>query len=261
MGKGKVRLQDLTWVEVRDKIAQDVPVIVPFGSQEQHGPHAPMGDFIICERIAVAAAERAGAVVAPVIAGGYSEYFKPYPGTISLRSETLAALLEDYVDCLWRQGFRRIIFFNGHNGNNGTVDIVVRKIRDERDVLIPVLSVLGFRSAELMKQLFPNSGLGHGGAAMAALYLHLIPDACRMDLAEAGALHEFHGLKVTNLNTVDFKGYPINIYFNYDDITDPTGIVGDGREATAEKGKVWFDYIVDGAAGFVEWSKTISWKA
>jgi creatinine amidohydrolase/Fe(II)-dependent formamide hydrolase-like protein len=50
------------------------------------------------------------------------------------------------------------------------------------------------------------------------------------------------------------------VYFNYDEITDPSGIVGDGTEATAEKGKVWFDYIVDGAAGFVEWSKTISWK-
>jgi creatinine amidohydrolase len=256
----RVRMQDLTWVEVEEKMKQDLPVIVPFGSQEQHGPHAPMGDFVICERVAVAAAERAGALVAPVIAGGYSEYFKPYPGTISLRSETLAAVLEDYVDCLTRQGFKRVIFFNGHNGNNGTIDHVVRKIRDETGLRIPVLSVLGFRTNAMMAELFPKSGTGHGGAAMAALYLHLDPKAGRMDLAGAGKVHDFHGLKVTNLNTVDFKGYPINVYFNYDEITDPSGIVGDGSEATAAKGKVWFDYIVDGAAGFVEWSKTISWK-
>ena len=42
----KVRLQDLTWVEAKEKLKAGVPVIVPFGSQEQHGPHAPMGDFL-----------------------------------------------------------------------------------------------------------------------------------------------------------------------------------------------------------------------
>src|SRR5688500_11831812 len=103
----KVRLQDLTWVEAEAKMKAEVPVI----------------------------------------AGGYSEYVKPSPGTISLRSSTLGAVLEDYVDCLLRQGFERIIFFNGHNGNNGTIDHTVRKIRDERGLRIPVLSVLGFRTA------------------------------------------------------------------------------------------------------------------
>jgi len=257
----KVRLQDLTWVEVQQKVQDGAPVIVPFGSQEQHGPHAPMGDFIICERVAVDAAERTGAVVAPVIAAGYSEYFKPYPGTISLRSSTLAALLEDYADCLIRQGFERILFFNGHNGNNGTVDHVVRKIRDERGIRIPVLSVLGFRTPEMMKELFPVGGAGHGGGFVAALQLYLNPDACRMDLATSGKMHDFHGLKVTGLNSVDFNGFPINVYFNYDEISDPTGVVGDGREATSEKGKVLYDRMVEGASAFVEWSKGISWKA
>src|SRR5450756_580098 len=162
----KVRLQDLTWVEVQQKVQDGAPVIVPFGSQEQHGPHAPMGDFIICERVAVDAAERSGAVVAPVIAAGYSEYFKPYPGTISLRASTLGALLEDYVDCLMLQGFERIVFFNGHNGNNGLVDHVVRRIRDERGLRIPVVIPNAFRTPDLMKQLFPAGKQGHGGAGM-----------------------------------------------------------------------------------------------
>ena len=257
----RVRLQDLTWVEVREKARAGVPVIIPFGSQEQHGPQTPMGDFAICEAVAVAAAERAGAIVAPVIAAGYSEYFKPYPGTISLRSSTLAALLEDYVDCLMRQGFERIIFFNGHNGNNGTVDVIVRKLRDERGIRIPVVTPLAFRTPAMVKELFPNGGQGHGGAMMTALQLHLNPQNCRMDLACEGKLHEWNGLKVTDLTKVEFEGSPVGIYFNYDEITDPTGVVGDGREATAEKGKLLFEHMVAGSAGFVEWSKGVSWKA
>ena len=256
----KVRLQDHTWVEVREKMREGAPVVIPFGSQEQHGPHAPMGDFVICERVAMAAAERAGALVSPAIAGGCSEYFRTYPGTISLRPATLAAVLEDYVDSLMSQGFERIVFFNGHAGNAGAIDQVARKIRREKGLRIPSLNVLRLMPAEQLKQLFPRSGMGHGGAAMAALYLYLNPDACRMDLAAAGAMHDFHGLRVTSVDAVDFQGSPVNVYFNYDEITDPTGIVGDGTEATAEKGKVWFDHMVKAAASFLEWSKQISWK-
>lgn len=256
----RVRLQDLTWVEVQEKARQGAVVIVPFGSQEQHGPQTPMGDFVICERVAMAVAERTGSVVAPVIPAGYSEYFKPYPGTISLRASTLGALLEDYVDCLYRQGFERIIFFNGHNGNNGLVDHVVRKIRDEKGLRIPVVSPLAFRSPDLIKRLFPAGGQGHGGAMMTALQLHLNPEACRMELAVSGKLHEWNGLKVLDLTKVEFQGTPVGVYFNYNEITDPSGVVGDGREATAEKGRILFDTMVEGASAFVEWSKGVSWK-
>src|SRR5579859_3977992 len=110
----KVRLQDMTWTEVRERMTSGATAVVPFGSQEQHGPQTPMGDFFICERVAAAAAERTGDVVAPVIPFGYSDYFKSYPGTISVRPETLAAVLEDYLECLSGQGFQRFVFFSGH---------------------------------------------------------------------------------------------------------------------------------------------------
>ena len=222
----KVRLQDLTWVEAEEKLKAGVPVIVPFGSQEQHGPHAPMGDFIITEAVAVAAAERAGAIVAPVIAGGYSEYFKPYPGTISLRSSTLGAVLEDYVDCLVGQGFERIIFFNGHSGNSGTIDHTVGKIRDERSLRIPVLSILGFRTPEMMKQLFPAGGAGapplRGLRAAGRAAQEIASDLAARKI---GWIALAFALLI--LGTV--------LWLLHND-------------------------IVEGAAGFVEWSKGISWK-
>src|SRR5207237_1008559 len=83
----------------------------------------------VCERVANMAAERTGDVVAPVIPFGYSEYFKSYPGTLSVRPETLAAVLEDYVDCLVGQGFRRLVFFSGHAGNAGVLDHLCRRLR------------------------------------------------------------------------------------------------------------------------------------
>ena len=54
-----VQLQDLTWTEFAERTAAgSVPIVLPLGSQEEQGPHAPMGDFVVAERIALAAAER-----------------------------------------------------------------------------------------------------------------------------------------------------------------------------------------------------------
>jgi creatinine amidohydrolase len=253
----KVRLQDLTWVEVRDRMQEGAVAIVPFGSQEQHGPQTPMGDFAICERVAVAVAETTGAVVAPVIPFGYSEYFKPYPGTISVRASTLDAVLDDYVDCLFSQGFDHIVFFNGHAGNTGLLDTLCRRIRAERGLRIPVVTPLAFFTADVKKQLYPDGGQGHGGAGMTALQLYLNPEAVRMDLAVPGKLHDFHGIKVKSLNQIDFHGAPVSIYFNYDEITDDSGVVGDGREATAEKGRAAFEMMVKGCTEFVEWFRSV----
>jgi creatinine amidohydrolase len=256
----KVRLQDMTWTEVEQKVRDGATVIVPFGSQEQHGPQTPMGDFMVCERVAMAAAERTGAVVAPVIPFGYSEYFKSYPGTISARASTLTAVLEDYVDCLTGQGFERIVFFNGHNGNNGLLDHLCRQIRAERGLRIPVVSPFAFRSPEVIKRLYGegSTAIGHGGEPLASIQMYLNPGTVRLDLAVPGQSHEFHGLKVRGVSQVDFRGTPVQIYFNYDEITDPSGVVGDAREASVEKGQAIFESMVDGCAAFLDWYKGVT---
>ena len=48
---------------------------------------------------------------------GIAPYFLAFPGTISLRVETLLAVVRDVVACLAAHGFRRILIVNGHGGN------------------------------------------------------------------------------------------------------------------------------------------------
>ena len=258
----KARLQDMTWIEVSDRLADGATAVIPFGSQEQHGPQTPMGDFIICERVAVAAAERSGDVVAPVIPFGYSEYFKSYPGTISVRPATLAAVLEDYVDCLDKQGFVRLVFFSGHAGNARLLDQLCRRLRVERGWRIPVVSPLSFRQPELYKQLFgaDQAAIGHGGEPVASLQLYLNQASARPDLAVAGGRQKFHGLDVKGVNQLDFQGTPVQIDFNYDEITE-AGVIGDPREASPDKGKALFESMVDGCAAFLEWWKRVPARA
>src|SRR5690349_6231660 len=160
-----MRLGDLSWTEVREAIAAGVSAIIPLGSIEEHGPHAPMGDYAIVDAIAERTGAATGDLVAPTMPFGYSEYFRQYPGTITLRSETLAAVVEDTIACLLRHNLRRIVIFNGHAGNGPILELLTRKIRRDRGLLIPSLSPLKvMRPPALVKELYGDGvQLGHGG--------------------------------------------------------------------------------------------------
>ena len=115
---GKVKTAEMSWKEVEEKIASGAAAIVPMDSTEEHGPHSPTGDYLITDAIAEQVAANSGAVVTPSIAFGYSEYFRHYPGTITVQGPTLRLLVRDVVGCLLDQGFKHVILFNGHNGND-----------------------------------------------------------------------------------------------------------------------------------------------
>ena len=64
-------------------------------------------------------------LIAPELNFGVSPYFLDYPGTISLRSETMLRVVEDLITSLYRHGFRKIVILNGHSGNSTVKDSLV----------------------------------------------------------------------------------------------------------------------------------------
>ena len=115
-----VNLQDLTWTEVARALEQGYDTaIVPTGGTEQNGPHVILGkhNYVIAAAAELIAKELGNTLVAPVIAyvpeGTYGDepsLHMRFPGTISVREEVFAALLEDTARSLATHGFQRIIF-------------------------------------------------------------------------------------------------------------------------------------------------------
>src|SRR5699024_5150047 len=127
-----MRLQLCTWPEVEARLARSTGIIVPIGSTEQHGPNGLIGTDAICpEVVAQAAAERIDALVAPTLSVGMAQHHLAFPGTISLRPDTLIAVVRDVVQSLAGHGFREIYFLNGHGGNIATVQAAFAQFNAE----------------------------------------------------------------------------------------------------------------------------------
>lgn len=112
-----MRIADMNWRQVESYLRRDDRAVLPLGSTEQHAGLSLATDIILAARVALEAADPLGVPVFPGLVYGIAPSFRAYPGTISIRVETLLRLVGDVLDSLAEQGFRRILIVNGHGGN------------------------------------------------------------------------------------------------------------------------------------------------
>lgn len=124
-----MRIADMNWSAVEDWLQRDDRCVLPLGSTEQHAGLSLCVDNILAERVAIEAAAPTGVPVFPPVNYGLTAYFMAYPGTVTLKPETYAALLGDILDSLVSHGFRRILIVNGHGGNAATGELVLAGAR------------------------------------------------------------------------------------------------------------------------------------
>ena len=126
----------MNWLQISDYLTHDDRCVVPIGSTEQHAYLSISTDSILAGLIARDAAEPLGIPVFPCLPYGSTPLFLDFPGTVSLRLETLFAVMKDILDSLSRHGFKRILIVNGHGGN-----LPVEGFADEWRVNNPAVKV------------------------------------------------------------------------------------------------------------------------
>ena len=254
-----MRIGEMSWIQVRDAVDAGAAAIVPLGSVEEHGPHAPMGDYMVIDHIAKMTGEATNDLVAPTLSFGYSEYFRMYPGTITLRPEVLAGVVEDVIDCLLRHGTRRIAIFNGHHGNLPILELLTRKIRRERQLVIPTISPLHFMlHPSIVKEVYEEgTSLGHGGEPMGSVMMALAPGKVNMDAAGAFARNKVYGQPPDGLGALDLNGIRVTMPLDMSDVTPDTGSMGDPAAASLERGNRLLEYAVERSIEFMRWFHTI----
>jgi creatinine amidohydrolase len=237
---GKNVLSHCTWGEISEIKREDQIVLILLGSNEQQGAHLALGlDTFVAERVALHVAQRTGALVAPTIPLGYSQWFMEYPGTLSLSMETLIQLIREYGESLMVHGFRRFLFINGHSGNSPAVDILAREWKLRFDLTLAMVEIWKIANALAKKcEHLQEKFFKHGGEVMTSIAMEINPELVEMSRAKPEYLKSSNpGIEIkSTLGVAEFDGIEVSFYEKAKRCTE-TGIMGNPMAANLEAGK------------------------
>jgi len=121
-----------TWAEIETVLERSKTVVIPIGSNEQHGPTGLLGTDWLCPEIIAHEAHRsADILVAPTFNVGMAQHHLDFPGTIALRPSTFMAAIGDWCRSLAHHGFEKLYFLNGHGGNVATIEAAFSELYAE----------------------------------------------------------------------------------------------------------------------------------
>ncbi len=103
--------------------------ILPVGCLEKHGQHLPVGtDVIHVTEIARLAAEKEPACVFPSFYFGEKTGAGEFKGTVIFSAELRQQLLKETCREIARNGFKKILLYNGHGGNQAMISNFSRSV-------------------------------------------------------------------------------------------------------------------------------------
>lgn len=213
-----------TWPEARAARDRGSAPVLAFGALEQHGPHLPLStDTIMANWLAAKVAAAVDGWLLPSLPLGYTSGNDGFPGTVSLSFDTVRALASDVGNSLRRSGFRCLVIVNGDWGNQAPLHQAARDLTENHSWPVLVIDYPGL--AEVASQVCstPAAGPGfyHADEVETSVLLALQPDLVHMDRA----VPCYPDMPATRGAT------PLDLAR-----LSPTGVFGDPRPASAEKG-------------------------
>jgi len=252
-------IQELKWPEIADYLEQSDIALIPVGATEQHGPHLPLYvDTGWAVGMAEGVAERTNSLIAPPVHYGWGPHHMAYPGTITLRSDTLQRLCLDIGESLIYHGFKRLVFINGNRAANlPPMETAASKLRFLTGAFVAVADAgLIAKSAVRAVCDSPDGGLGHAGESETAYTLYRNPDLVDMSLAVNSVKHQGRfGLSHKPFEP-PWDGETVYVPRTDADMRSSTeatqGIAGSASFATREKGERIHGILSDALVDFIE---------
>lgn len=241
-----VKLEELTSADlVRAAEKSGGVCILPLGVFEKHGQHLPLGtDLLVVRELALRAAEKEYALVFPEYYFGQINEAKHQPGTIAYSHELLWMMLQETLDELSRNGFKKIILVNGHGGNTGFLNFfMITQLNSPKDYTLILFSPAAdseFRQkqASYFQSFAPT---GHAGELETSLVIATRPDLVHLDRARIESGEDLDRLESLKNQTSGFWWYA----------SFPNHYHGDGSFGNLELGELTLEHQSDQLARLI----------
>ncbi len=228
------------WTEVAAAFrARPTLAFLPFGALEQHGPHLPLGtDTVTATHVAEAVCTRVNGVLLPPVHYGDTWNNAGYPGTVSLRPETVSAIAEDIGRSVHAAHAAGLVIINGDWGNRQPLYTATRRLLDAGIAAI-TLDYPGMDDAiaAVTESAAAAPGLHHADEVETSIMLALRPETVRTGSAVA-CYPAF---------PAEFGIQPMQLHSFSD-----SGVFGDPQTATAQKGRAILDATIEASVAIVE---------
>ena len=223
--------------------------VLPLGVLERHSEHLPLGtDMLVAHRLACLAAEQEPAVVFPPFCFGQIYEARCFPGTVTLKPRLLLELLSGVLDEIGRNGFRKIVIFSGHGGNNGLVQFLAQSsLWRQRPYTVYAVRGAGGKEtltpaeARAWDAVLSSRYHGHACECETSISLALHPHLVKMARVPARG-----GAPLGRMRRVPGSVTGIGWYADH-----PQHYAGDARAATAAKGAALVRLAARGLARFL----------
>lgn len=242
-------LDEMTGPEVATALQETDVLLLPLGAVEAHGAHLPLGtdNFEARENCRRAALELAKlgcpVVIGPVIPFGTSSFHMGFAGTITLKSETLIAVIREVCLSLYETGFRQFAFVHGHDGNLPSMMVAAQEVVDQTpDAKAMVLNWLTPLSKVYHTIQESSKQEGHGGEGETSRILVTHPELVHLDHAVTHHVPPEDMRKIQGREHIKTGGGIFYATRRYKDHT-PYGHIGDPTLASADKGVRGYDII------------------
>ena len=219
--------------------------VLPVAATEQHGPHLPLGvDSVLADGIVAASlphlAPELSVLFLPTQAVGLSPEHARFPGTLTLKTETVLRLWTDIGESVAAAGVRKLLLFNSHGGQVSVLDLVARDLRARLNLLVYSCSWFNLplhdSQGQDLNALFSADehrfGI-HGGEIETSMMLALAPQRVQMDQARyfaSTAQARAQQFPILGNGRSAKLGWQTQDYH-------PAGAVGHAAAATAAKGE------------------------
>ncbi len=239
--------EDLSTVDL-DKFDRETPVLLNIAAIEQHGPHLPVsvdsdiGEFFLKE---LNKKLGNGILTLPCVKVGCSEHHMDFTGSLTVTHEAFMNYVLDILESVLHHGFRNILILNSHGGNNAIGKVIAEKLGVKYGRNARILFTAWWRAAAEQLAAISDSGklgTGHACEFETSIMLLAQPQKVNLDRMPEGLQFEQAGKRydagLTGGNTVDYIR-------SMKRISGGSGVVGDATTASAEKGQLITNVVIE----------------